>query len=187
MGKVIWSINVSLDGIADHTVGIGVDDDSFAFFANLLDDTAVVVFGRVTYQLMEVAWPNAHKAPNASKAMLEFADKFNAVPKVVFSRTLDKAEWNNTRLVHEDMVSEVARLKQQSSKDILVDGISLAQELMNHGMIDEYWFVVHPIVVGKGKRLFDNLKDRAILRLVNTKIFKSGVVVLHYEKTGSEI
>jgi len=186
MRKLVWAINVSLDGFADHTVGIGVDDDLHGFFSDLLDDMDLVVFGRVTYQLMEAAWPNAHKDPNATKRTLEFAGKFNAIPKVVFSRTLDKAEWNNTRLVHEDMVNEVTRLKQRTGKNILLDGISVAQEFMRRGMIDEYWLVVHPIVAGKGKRLINDLNDSVILRLLDTKVFRSGTVVLHYENRGKE-
>jgi len=186
MRKLIWSINVSLDGFADHTVGIGVDDDLHSFFSDLLDDMDLVVFGRVTYQLMGAAWPNAREDPNATKHTLEFADKFNAIPKVVFSRTLGKVEWNNTRLVHEDMVNEVTKLKQHPGKNILLDGISVAQEFMRRGMIDEYWFVVHPIIAGKGRRLVDNLKDGTVLRLLDTKVLKSGAVVLHYENRGSE-
>jgi len=185
MRKLIWAINVSVDGFADHTVGTGVDDDLYGFFRDLLDDMDLVVFGRVTYQLMEAAWPNARKDPNATRRTLEFADRFNAIPKVVFSRSLDRAEWNNTRIVHEDMVREVTRLKQQAGKNILVDGISVAQELLGHGMIDEFWFVVHPIVAGKGRRLIDALEDGARLRLLDTRVLGSGAVVLHYENGGS--
>jgi dihydrofolate reductase len=186
MGRLTWSINVSVDGYADHTVGTGVDDDLFGFFSGLLEDMDLVVFGRVTYQLMEAAWPNARNDPSSTKRALDFADKFSAIPKIVFSRTLDSAHWNNTRLMREDMVREMTRLREQRGKNILVDGISIAKELMRRGMIDEYWFVVHPIVSGKGKRLFDTTEKTTTLRLLDTKVFKSGVVALHYENNGDE-
>jgi dihydrofolate reductase len=181
MSRLVWSINVSLDGVADHTVGVGVGDESYAFFSDLLDHTELVVLGRVTYQLMEAAWPNAQKDPRATKRAIEFAEKFNAIPKMVFSRTLEKADWNNTRLVRGDIVTEVARLKQELSKNILLDGLAVAQEFVRRRMIDEYWFVVHPILAGKGRRVFDNLNDGPILRFVNAIAFGSGAVALHYE------
>ncbi len=114
--------------------------------------------------------------------MLRFADKFNAIQKIVFSRTLQKAAWNNTRLVTEDMVDEVIRLKRQPGKDISLGGIGISQEFMRRGLIDEYWLAVQPVVVGNGRKLFDHLDERINLKLVDTKVFKSGVVVLHYSR-----
>jgi len=112
--------------------------------------------------------------------MLAFADKFNAVPKVVFSRTLQEANWNNTRLVRENMTEEVVNLKGQTAKNILLCGISISQEFIRLGMVDEYWIVLHPVLVGKGRRLFDGLNNRANLRLLETRTFRSGAVALHY-------
>jgi dihydrofolate reductase len=177
--KVILAINVSLDGFADHTVAIP-DDELLEFFSGLLDDTEIALFGRVTYQLMESYWPRAHEDPKATKAMLDFADKFNAIPKIVFSRSLQNAKWNNTRLVKDNMVSEVTELRRQAGKNILIDGISVFQEFMRHGLVDEYWLAVHPVVCGKGRRLFQGLSARINLKLIETRRFKSGVVVLHY-------
>ncbi len=99
MGKVMLSINLSLDGFADHTVAVAADDELHDFFSGLLDLTEVAIFGRVTYELMESYWPRAHEDPSATKGMLDFATKFNAIPKVVFSKTLKSVMWNNTRLV----------------------------------------------------------------------------------------
>ena len=181
MSKLILSINMTLDGFADHTdFAAAVDDELLGFFSDLLDSTDIVLFGRVTYQLMESYWPHAHQDPKATKSMLDFADRYNAISKIVFSRTLQKAGWNNSRLVRDNMVEEVVRLKELPGKNLLLDGINISQEFMRRGLIDEYRLAVHPVVVGTGRRLFDNLNERINLRLVDTKVFKSGVVVLHY-------
>ena len=181
MGRLILAINMSLDGFADHTLfGATADDEVHDFFSGLLDVTDIEVFGRTTYQLMEAYWPRAHEDPRATKSMLNFADRFNAIPKVVFSRTLQKAEWNNTRIATTNMVDEVAILKLRSGGSISLGGINISQQFMKLGLIDEYWLVVHPVVAGKGKRLFDSLNEKIDLKLVDTKVFGSGVVVLHY-------
>jgi dihydrofolate reductase len=117
--------------------------------------------------------------------MLDFPDKFNAIPKIVFSRTLQKAEWNNTRLVKDNMVAEVSKLKQQPGKHISAGGIRMFQEFMRAGLVDEYWLTVQPVVVGKGKRLFGGLEDRTNLNLIDAKVLRSGVVVLHYLQTNN--
>ena len=181
MGKVMLSINLSLDGFADHTVAVAADDELHDFFSGLLDLTEVAIFGRVTYELMESYWPRAHEDPSATKGMLDFATKFNAIPKVVFSKTLKSVMWNNTRLVRENLVEQVVGMKHQPGKHISLGGISLSQELMRRRLIDEYWLVVHPVVVGRGRRLFDGLDEIINLRLVDTRFFRSGAVVLHYQ------
>ena len=184
MRKLVLSINMSLDGFADHTVAVAADDELHDFFSGLLDETDIELLGRVTYQLMESYWPNAHQDLSATKSMLAFADKYNAVSKIVFSRTLKKADRSNTSVFSDNMVHEVIRLKQQPGKNISLGGISISQEFMRRGLIDEYWLVVHPVVIGKGKRLFDGQNDRINLTLVDTNVFKSGVVVLHYLSEG---
>jgi dihydrofolate reductase len=180
MRRLVLSINVSIDGFADHTVVVAADDELHDFFSTLLDATDIELLGRVTYQLMESYWPRAHEDPNATKGMLDFADKYNAIPKIVFSRTLQGADWSNTRLVKEGMVEEVLKLKKQPGRNISLGGISISQELMRLGLVDEYWLVVHPVLAGKGKRLFDGLKEKTDLELLDTKTFKSGAVALHY-------
>ncbi len=179
MRKLIMEMNISLDGCADHTVAIA-DDELHDFAAQMLDSVDIELFGRVTYQLMESYWPHAHEDPQATQSMIRFARKFNAMPKIVFSQTLQKADWQNTRLVRENAVEEVARLKRQPGKDLSIGGISISQDLMRHGLIDEYWLLVQPVVWGKGTRLFDGVDTRVNLKLLETKTFKSGVVVLHY-------
>lgn len=181
MGKLILSINMSLDGFADHTIFASTaDDELHDFYSGLLDITDTVLFGRATYQLMEGYWPRAHDNPHATKSTLDFADKYNAIPKIVFSRTLQKAEWNNTRLSTTNMVDEVTNLRQRPGRYISLSGINVSQQFMRLGLIDEYWLVVHPIIAGKGKRLFDGLNEKIVLKLVDTQVFKSGVAVLHY-------
>ncbi|HUI31966.1 MAG TPA: dihydrofolate reductase family protein [Candidatus Acidoferrales bacterium] len=128
---------------------------------------------------MESYWPHVHDDPAATRSILDFADKFNAIPKIVFSRTLQKAEWNNTRLVKDNMAEEVITLKQQPGKNISLGGISVAQEFMRRDLIDEYWLAIQPVVCGKGRRLFDGVSHMIRLKLIDRKTFKSGVVVLH--------
>ena len=180
MRKLIMQMNISLDGFADHTVAIA-DDELHEFASEMLDRQDIALFGRVTYQLMEGYWPIVHQDPKETKSVIEFARKFNAMPKMVFSSTIQNATWNNTQLIKEDLVQKVMELKQQSGKFISIGGLRVSQELMRHGLIDEYWLLVHPIVAGKGKRLFNGL-ERINLKLMNTRAFKSGVMVLHYEK-----
>ncbi len=180
MRKLVFAINVSLDGFADHTIADFVDDELLDFFSRLLDETDIELFGRVTYQLMESYWLNIHQDPNATRGELEFADRFNSISKIVFSKSLQKAEWNNTKLVKSDVIEEVKKLKQQHGKNISVGGIHLASTLMNAGLIDEYWILVHPVVVGSGRRLFEGIKEKIKLKLTNTQKFKSGVLALHY-------
>lgn len=147
---------------------------------NLLDETGIELFGRVAYQMMESYWPHAHEDPAASKSVLDFADKFNSIPKIVFSGTLEKAEWNNTTLIKSNALEHVARLKETDGKNLYVGGIKLAGTFMGHGLIDEYWLVVHPVVVGKGRRLFENVNEKLTLKLVESRVFKSGAVALRY-------
>lgn len=180
MSKLILSINISLDGFADHTVALHADDEMHDFFTDLLGNTAVAVFGRVTFQLMQDYWPRAHDDPTATSSTLAFADRYNAIPKVVFSRTLQSTEWNNSRIERGNMIEEVVRMKQQPGKDISIGGISVAQQFMLRNLIDEYWFVVHPVIVGSGKRMFEGVTNQMRLRAIDTVVFRSGVSALHY-------
>jgi dihydrofolate reductase len=179
MRKTIFCPNVSLDGCADHRMAFA-DEELLDFFTALLSGVDAVLFGRMAYQLFESYWPTAPQDPSATRSMVAFARRINAMPKIVFSNTLEKAEWNNTRLVRGDAGEEVSRLKQQPGKDLSITGFSLASTLMQKGLIDEYWLMVQPVVWGSGKRLFEGLKDKVKLKLADTRTFKSGVVVLHY-------
>jgi dihydrofolate reductase len=178
MRKLIWQMNVSLDGFADHTVAIA-DDELLEFSASQMENMDILLFGRVTYQLME-GWHHMQGDPNATKGMIEFAKKFVVKPKIVFSRTLQKTERKNEKLVKEDIIEVIKQLKQQPGKNLSIAGLDLPHKLIRQGLIDEYLFLVQPVIVGKGNRLFEGIQDRIELRFLETKTFKSGVVVLRY-------
>ena len=179
MRKLVFSINVSLDGFADHTVAIA-DDELHDFFTAQLDTLDAELFGRVTYQLLESYWPVAPMDPAATKSDIEFANKINALPKIVFSNTLQSAGWNNTKLVKGNAVDKIRKLKLGNGKSMSVGGISIAQALMKLSLIDEFWLLIHPVIAGKGRRLFAGGNEKHDLKLVDTCTFRSGVVVLHY-------
>ena len=180
MRKLISSINITLDGFCDHTAVIA--DDELHLVANdLLKSVDAVLFGRVTYQLMESSWPLIVKKPTGLKSVDEFAVLIDNIPKVVFSRTLKNVEWKNTRLVNEDIKEEVVRLKQQPGRSLLVGGPAIIIELMKLGFIDEYQFCIQPIILGNGLPLFKNIRDRINLKLLKTRTFNSGAITLYYE------
>jgi len=183
MRKVVFAINCSADGYCGHT-DMNPDDELMGYFTELLHNASHILFGRTTYQLMVPYWPDVARNPAESPADVAFARAFVAVEKIVFSTTMDRVEENHTRLVRANLAEEVRALKEQSGRDISVGSLSLASQLSERGLIDEYRFVVHPVLVGKGPRLFDTakLKDRLLLELNESKTFRSGVVALHYRK-----
>ena len=183
MRKLIYAINITLDGCCDHTKGF-VDDELLEYFTQLTQEAGLQVFGRKTYQLMVPYWPDVLKDQSATKADKEFARAFDSISKVVFSRSLDGAEDKKTRIVRTNLRDEILKLKEEKGKDILVGGVSIPSQLMELGLVDECRFVVGPIIAGEGRRLLEgaNLKDKLQLRLVEAKTFKSGCVALRYSK-----
>jgi dihydrofolate reductase len=183
MRNVIFAINTTLDGCVDHTKQIG-DDETHEYFTDLLREVDLLVFGRITYQLMVPFWPEVARNQSMSQASNEFARKFDSINKIVFSRSLDKADDRNTRIVRTNLHDEILKLKQEEGKYILVGGVSVPSQLIELGLVDEYRFVVGPIVAGEGGRLLDDvsLRERLQLKLVESKIFKSGCVALRYLK-----
>ena len=183
MRNLIFAINITLDGCCDHTKQIG-DDETHEYFTHLLRDVDLLVFGRKTYQLMVPFWPEVAKNQSMTKASNEFAQTFDSINKIVFSRSLASAEDKNTRIVRTNLHDEVLRLKQEPGKMILAGGVSIPSQLIELGLVDEYRFVVNPIVAGEGRRLLegDSLPERLQLKLVGSKIFKSGCVALRYLK-----
>ena len=129
-------------------------------------------------------WPDVLKDPSATKADIEFARAFDSIPKVVFSRSLDRAGDKNTRIVRTNLRDEILKLKQEPGKNILVGGVDIPSQLIKLGLVDEYRFVVGPIIAGEGRRLLEgvSLPEKLQLKLVDSKVFKSGCVVLHYAK-----
>jgi dihydrofolate reductase len=179
MRKVIFGINVSLDGCADHTVAFA-DDELHEFFVRQFDELDTVLFGRKTYELFADFWPTAPEDPRITPGMIKYAHGINAIQKIVFSKTMPAPDWNNTTVDRTDATTAVAILKRQTGKSLSVGGLSLARSLMNARLIDEYFVLIHPVVWGAGPRFFDGIRERMNLRLVETRTFQSGVVVLHY-------
>ena len=180
MRKVIFGINNTINGFADHTSVIA-DDELHDFFTNLLNDADVVLMGRKTYQLMENFWPVIYEDPRSTKSMLRFADKYNPIKKIIFSKTLTEVKWENSELANKDISGIVSELKKQKGKNILAGSISIAAQILKLNLIDEFWFVIHPIIVGKGPRLFDGMDYIRNLQFVDSQKFQSGVIVLHYK------
>jgi len=183
MRKLIFAINTTLDGCVDHTKGVA-DDETHEYFTDLLREVDLLVFGRITYQLMVPFWPEVAKSQSMTKAENEFARAFVSINKIVFSRSLDSAEDQNTRIVRSSLRDEILKLKQEQGKSILVGGVALPSQLIELGLVDEYRFVVGPIVAGEGRRLLEgvSLPEKLQLKLVESKIFASGCVALHYLK-----
>jgi dihydrofolate reductase len=182
--NVIYAINLTLDGCCDHTK-FNPDEETHEYFTHLLRDEAdLLVFGRKTYQLMVPFWPDAAKDPSSTKSDVEFAQTFVSKKKLVFSRSLASAEDKNTRIVRANLRDEILKLKQEPGKSILVGGVDVPSQLMELGLIDEYRFVVMPIIAGKGRRLFEgvNLPEKLQLKLGESRTFKSGSLLLRYLK-----
>jgi dihydrofolate reductase len=182
MRKLIAAINMTLDGFCDHTAGIA-DEELHQHYSELLSNADAIIYGRITYQLMESYWPSVVKNPTGNKPMDEFAVIIQNIPKIVFSHTLNNVDWKNVKLAKGGVKEEVLELKQQPGKDILVGSPSLIITLMKLNLIDEYQLCVHPVIVGRGLPLFKNINDRTILKLLKTKTFSSGSITLYYEPT----
>ena len=183
MRNVIYAINITLDGCCDHTKQIA-DDETHEYFTQLLREVDLLVFGRKTYQLMVPFWPEVAKNQSMGKASNEFAQAFDSKKLVVFSRSLDGVEGKNTRIVRTSLRDEIRRLKQEPGKDILIGGVDIPSQLIELGLVDEYRFVVGPIIAGEGRRLLEgvSLPEKCQLKLVESKTFKSGCVALRYLK-----
>jgi dihydrofolate reductase len=186
MRKVLLSNLVTLDGFFAGPKGELdwhiVDEEFNQYAIDLLSKVDALLFGRVTYQLMADYWPAAATNPATPKSDLEIADKMNNLPKIVFSKTLQKVEWKNTRLVKENIAEEISKMKEQPGKDMVIFGSgSIVSTFMQHGLIDEYRIIVNPIILGNGNPLFKGIKDKHNLKLLKTKVLGSGVVILYYE------
>jgi len=183
MRNVIFAINITLDGCCDHTK-FNPDEETLEYYTHLMRDVDLLVFGRKTYQLMVPYWPEVAKNQSETKASIEFAQTFDSINKIVFSQSLDSAEDKNTRIVRTNPHDEILKLKQEQGKNIFTGGVTIPSQLVELGLIDEYYFVVHPIVSGEGRRLFEgiNLQEKLQLKLLESKTFKSGCVALRYLK-----
>lgn len=184
MRNLIFAINISLDGCVDHTKLSG-DDDIHEYFARVLRDVDALVYGRKTYELMVPFWPDvARNHSGQTEAMNDFAQAFDSVDNiVVVSRSLDGAEAKNTRIIRANLPDEILKLKQAPGKGILTGGVAIPSQLVELGLVDEFIFVVQPVVVGEGRRLDGkSLPQNLQLKLVDSKVFGSGCVALRYSK-----
>ena len=183
MRNLIFGINTTLDGCVDHTQQIA-DEETHEYWTHLIRSADLLVYGRITYQLMVPFWPEVAKNQSMDKASNEFAQVFDSIHKIVFSRTLESVEDGNTKIVRTNLRDEILKLKQEQGKSILVGGVDLPSQLIELGLVDEYVFVVGPSLAGEGRRLLEgvSLSEKLQLRLVESKIFKSGCVALRYLK-----
>jgi len=183
-------MHVSLDGFVAGPNGeidwIFLDDEMVEDVHDLVSKADTALFGRVTYHIMEDYWPTAANRPGATKHDREHSSWLSLASKIVFSRTLKKVNWHYTRIVNGPVSEEIAELKKQPGKNlILFASPGLASTFMNLNLIDEYWFNVNPILLGEGIPLFKNLSDMRTLKLLDSKTYKQGVVNLHYGRTDS--
>lgn len=182
MRKVIAAINMTLDGVCDHTAGLA-DEELHQHYAELINDAGVILYGRITYQLMQF-WQTLLKNPSGEKSMDDFAISIDNIPKLIFSNTLKDTNWDSAKLANKPLGEKVLELKQSRDggrKDILVGSRSLIIQLLNSNLIDEFQICIHPVVEGKGLPLFDQIKGRAVFKLIKTKSLNSGATVFYYE------
>ena len=185
MRKLIAALNMTLDGFCDHTAGLP-DEEIHQHYTELLGQGDAILYGRTTYQLMEF-WRTLLENPSEKKSMNDFAAAIDKIPKIVFSRTIKNVEWESATIAKRDLKDEVLELKQQSGKDIFVGSRSLIIQLMKLDLIDELQLCVHPVVVGSGLPLFENIGHRTILKLIKTKIFSGGAVILYYRPMNKRV
>ena len=179
MRKVIAAINMTLDGFCDHTAVIP-DEEIHQHYTDLLNNGGVILYGRITYQLMQF-WQTLIKNPTGEKTMDDFAIAIDKIPKIVFSHTLKNTEWDSAKLSNQSIDEEVLEIKHQSGKDIFVGSRSLIIQLMKLNLIDEYQLMVHPVIAGHSLPLFENINGRAVLKLIKTETFSGGAVILYYK------
>lgn len=179
MRKLIAAINTTLDGYFDHTAIIP-DDEIHHHYANLLQEAGVMLYGRITFGLMEY-WRDVVANPTNIKAMDDFALIMDKVPKIVFSHTLTTTDWESARLANRTLEEEVLELKQQPGAPILAGSRSIIMQLIKLDLLDELQLCVHPVIAGGGLLLFEDLNDRKLLKLVNTKTLSGGAIILYYQ------
>lgn len=181
MKKVIAAFNMTLDGVCDHTAGIA-DEELHQHYSELINSAGIILYGRTTYQLMQF-WQTLLHHPSGKKSMDDFAISIDKIQKLVFSNTLKDTGWHSAELAKKPLNEEVLELKQQPGKDILVGSRSLIIQLLNSNLIDEFQICIHPVIEGKGLLLFDQIKNRIVLKLIKTKLLSSGATVFYYEPT----
>lgn len=187
MGNLTLFMHISLDGFAAGIKGqmdwIHVDDEIFDHGAERIYATDTALYGRNTYQLMESYWPTAADKPNATKHDIEHSRWYKQAKKVVLSKTMEEKNLTGTRVISENLADEINKLKQSKEKEILIFGSpTAAHSLMAADLIDNYWFNINPVLLGKGIPVFKDINTKTNLMLAATKVFSSGVVCLYYTR-----
>jgi dihydrofolate reductase len=184
MGKLIYNLNVSLDGFietVDHGLDWSVvDDELHTWFNDRSRSLDAELYGRRIYELMAAHWPTAESDPSVTETEREFARIWNAMPRIVFSTTLESVR-PGCRLVAGDVADRLAEIRAEFPGDLGVAGATLASEFIDRGLVDEYRLVVHPVILGAGRPFFPALRNSIGLRLMEAHVFASGVVYLGYE------
>ena len=184
MRKVIAAINMTIDGVCDHTAGLP-DEEIHQHYTDLLNSADIILYGRTTYQLMQY-WQTLIKNPSGEKTADDFAIAIDKIQKIVVSHKLKNTDpiaigWDSAKLATKPLEELVRELKEQSGKDILVGSRSLIIQLLKLNLVDEFQLCVHPVVAGSGLPLFENITDRTVFKLTKTKTFSGGAVTLYYE------
>jgi dihydrofolate reductase len=184
MKKIVAFMHVSLDGFVAGPNGemdwINVDDELFDYAGKMIDRADVALYGRVTYEMMEGYWPTAADQPNASKHDIEHSAWYKKVDKVVLSTTMKSNL--KVKVVKDNLAEEISKIKNQGGKDIVIFGSPrTTHALMQNNLVDEFWLFINPILIGKGMPMFSEISERRKLKLLETKIFSSGVLGLHYQ------
>ena len=178
MRKVVAAINMTLDGYCDHTAGVP-DKEIHDHYSRLLESSGVILYGRITYQLMQY-WQTLLLNPSAEQSMNDFAKAIDRIPKIVFSSSLTSTGWDTAELSDLDLAQKVSKLKQQAGNNILIGSRSLIIQLLNQNLVDEFQLLVHPVAEGRGLALFEKIKERTIFKLVRTRTFGCGAIALYY-------
>ena len=186
MRNLIFFMHTSLDGFVAGLNGemdwINIDDEMFDFVATMTDKADTALYGRVTYEMMQSYWPTAGEQPNASKHDKEHSAWYNKVSKIVLSKTISEKGLKNTTVISYQLTDNINKIKKQDGKNILIFGSPTASHsLLSHGLIDEFWIFVNPILLGHGIPLFKGVTETTKLKLIETKTFSCGVIALHYE------
>lgn len=181
-----YAINVTLDGCVHHEAGLPPDAESMAFWTDELRRSDTLLYGRVTYELMQGAWrrPASGEWPDWMDASeVAFSEVMDPMRKVVASRSLDAVDWN-AELIRGELVEAVRALKGLPGRGIALGGVQLPAILAAHGLIDEYTFVVHPVIAGRGPRLLEGIRDQIPLKLTEQRVLRSDVIVQRYRRMG---
>ena len=189
MKKIVLSLHTTVDGFLAGPNGemnwIKLDEELFDVVGSFTKEADTALYGRVTYEMMESYWPTAADKPNASKHDREHSSWYRKVKKVVLSKTMKDEQNGNTKVIGDNVATEIGRLKQSEGGSILMFGSArAAHSLMEHKLIDEYWLFVNPILLGKGIPVFSDIKEKVNLELIETISLKCGVIALHYRVAG---